>query len=231
MIRRRTTRLSAAGIVLAAVLGACGGTASPLSGVGQRVDDVGSAAGPSAGPAASFGSPGDQLGGNGKGSNTAPNGAFKDEAKIVRTGTLAVQVKDLDKAISAGLDQVRSAGGYVGGSDQRNDGDRSVATITYRIPSDKWDTALAALRGLGKVLSEQTNAVEVTGQLVDLGARIDNLRASETALQAIARQAVKVSDVLEVQNRLFEVRGQIEQLEAQRTHLGDQASYGTLQVT
>jgi hypothetical protein len=214
---------------------ACGSAASPLSGVGNRVDGD-NAAGETGGkplPAASAGS-GNQLsgGGGGQGTNQGnQNGAFKDEAKIVRTGSLSLQVKELDKAIAAGRDQILAMGGYVGASRETNDGDRSVATITYRIPSDRWEEGLAGLRGLGTVLDEQTNAIEVTGQLIDLGARIDNLRASETALQAISRQATKISDVLEVQNRLSDVRGQIEQLEAQGTHLGDQASFGTLDVT
>ena len=212
---------------------ACAGTGAPiLSTVGTSVDGGQNGTdGSEPQPAASAG-PGNQLGGSGQASNTGnQNGAFRDEAKIVRTGSLSLQVKELDKAVTAGRDRIRAIGGYVGASRQTNDGDRSVATITYRIPSDRWEDALTQLRGLGKVLDEQTNAVEVTGQLIDLGARIDNLRASETALQAISRQATKISDVLEVQNRLSEVRGQIEQLEAQRTHLSDQASLGTLQVT
>jgi hypothetical protein len=220
-----------------ALVAACASAGSPsLNTVGKGVDNGnGTAAGPSGAqplPAASFGG-GDQLGGNGgNGSNAnSGNGAFKDEAKIVRTGSLSLQVKELDKAVADGRDKVRALGGYIGASRQTNDGDKSVATITYRIPSDRWEEALTGLRTLGTVLDEQTNAVEVTGQLIDLGARIDNLRASETALQAISRQATKISDVLEVQNRLSEVRGQIEQLDAQRSHLSDQASLGTLEVT
>jgi hypothetical protein len=226
------------GLLAIVLLAACASTASSpnLNAVGKGVDGGGAAAGPSGGgalPAASFGAGGDQLGGNGgQGSNANNgNGAFKDDAKIVRTGSLSLQVMELDKAVAAGRDKVRELGGYVGASRQTNDGERSVASITYRIPSDRWEEAVAALRGLGTLLDEQTDALEVTGQLIDLGARIDNLRASETALQAISRQATKISDVLEVQNRLSEVRGQIEQLDAQRSHLSDQASLGTLEVT
>jgi hypothetical protein len=237
------TRISRRSALITCVLAglfaiACGGSAgAPLSAVGKSVDGAQNGAqGEQPLPAASAGG-GAQLGGGaGQGSNQGSNqggqnGAFKDDAKIVRTGSLGLQVKELDKAVTAGRDQIRTLGGYVGASRQTNDGDKSVATITYRIPSDRWEEALTGLRGLGTVLDEQTDAIEVTGQLIDLGARIDNLRASETALQAISRQATKISDVLDVQNRLSEVRGQIEQLEAQRTHLGDQASFGTLEVT
>jgi hypothetical protein len=141
-------------------------------------------------------------------------------------------VADVDEAIGKARLAVAALGGYIGSSQISSDGDEKVATVTYRIPSDRWDDALETLRGLAtKVLYEQTDAVEVTSQIVDLDARITNLRASERALQAIAEQATRISDVLEVQARLSEVRGEIERLVAQKTSLEDQVGYGTLTVT
>ena len=64
-----------------------------------------------------------------------------------------------------------------------------------------------------------------------MDARITNLRASEAALVDIMERARRIDDVLAVQLRLEDVRGQIEQLEAQRSHLADQAALSTLSVT
>ena len=69
------------------------------------------------------------------------------------------------------------------------------------------------------------------GQIVDLEARLRNLRASEASLQAIAEGTGKVSDLLEVEAQLTDVRGQIEQLDGQRAQLEDQVAYGTLVTT
>jgi hypothetical protein len=195
-------------------------------------------AAPAASPAASGGregapataAPSPGQGDTGGGDPAAP-GAPVDDAKIVRTGTLTLRVEDVPDAVSSASAAIDRLGGYVGASRQALDDDRPVAQITYRIPTDRWDDALGAFRVLGQVLDEQTEAVEVTGQLVDLAARIQNLRASELALQGIASSATRISDVLEVQERLFQVRGEIEQLRAQQAHLEDQAGYGTLTVT
>ena len=117
-------------------------------------------------------------------------------------------------------------------SQEANDGDRSVATITYRIPATRWDDAISDLRGLAtKVVVRADEATEVGGQIVDLEARIRNLRASEASLQEIAKGTGKVSDLLEVEAQLTQVRGQIEQLEGQRAQLEDQVAYGTLVTT
>jgi hypothetical protein len=205
-------------VAVAFLLAACAGSAAQpeiLSTVGDSIGDGAPV------PAAQ---PGRDQGGDG-------NAAFRDDAKIIRTGSLSLRVTDLDASVRAGRDAIRAMGGYVGASRQTNDGDASTASIAYRIPAASWDDALDALRRLGTVLGEETDAVEVTGQIVDLQARIRNLRASETALQQIATTATKITDVLEVEKRLTEVRGQIEQLDAQRADLEDRAGYGTLTVT
>ncbi|MEO8273045.1 MAG: DUF4349 domain-containing protein, partial [Chloroflexota bacterium] len=72
---------------------------------------------------------------------------------------------------------------------------------------------------------------DVTTQVVDLGARIKNLQATEQALQAIMDRAVEIKDVLAVQAELTSVRGQIEQMTAEKTTLEGQAAYSTLAVT
>jgi hypothetical protein len=179
---------------------------------------------PSAAPAAS--EPKTDTGGG-----NAFDPAALSAPQIIYTGTLQLQVKDIATALVQARTAVVGLGGYVSGSQQSSSGERPVASITYRIPAAHWDEALTRLRALGqKVLSEQTQAQDVTGQVIDLGARIDNLQVTEKALQAIMARATKISDVLAVQQQLTDVRGQIEELTSQRDHLQGQVAYGTLTV-
>ena len=148
---------------------------------------------------------------------------------IIRTGTMDLQVADVDRSITDATAVVTGAGGYVAGSQRSLDGDRPFASLTFRIPAAKWDATLAQLRALGtKVLGERTSADEVTAQVVDLDARLKNLRATETQLLGVMQEAVKIPDILAVQAELTNVQGQIEQLQAQRDNLADQAAQGTL---
>lgn len=224
--RSSITRTILLVMALVAIVG-CGGAASQrLSTVGNAIPGVDEAGGGGqAAPAASAApsaaaAPVDQV------------GNLVDDARIVRTGTIELQVADVPATLLAARDGIRRMGGYIGASQTENVDDRPVATITYRVPVDRWEEALDLLRGIAgpstKVVNERTDAVEVTGAVVDLEARIRNLRASEAALQEISASAARVSDVLEVQAQLTAVRGQIEQLTAQLTQLEDQASYATL---
>jgi len=151
---------------------------------------------------------------------------------IVRTGTLQLTVPDLDAAIRDGDAAVGRAGGYVSGSNRTADDGHGSAQVTYRIPSAEWTPTLATLRGLAStVLSEQVKTDEVSGQVVDLTARIANLRATEAALQAIMAKAEEISDVLAVQEQLTTTRGEIERLVGEKAGLEDLASFGSLDVT
>jgi len=82
-----------------------------------------------------------------------------------------------------------------------------------------------------RIVSENTNTTDVTTQVIDVDARIANLRKTETALQSVMAQATKVDDILAIQKELTATRGDIEQLTAESTHLKDQASMSTLSVT
>ena len=98
-------------------------------------------------------------------------------------------------------------GGYTSGSERFGDDDNAQASVTYRVPAARWDEALAGLRAIGeKVLEERSSTQDVTSQVVDLGARITNLQATERALQAIMDQATAIKDVLTVQAELTKTR-------------------------
>lgn len=215
---------------VALLLAACGSGGAALA----PVDDAGNRYGqdpaaPSAAPVAPDEAVGEPIPGT-DGGNAAP--ALRDDLKIVYTGSLQLVVDDLQAALARAKAAVLATGGYVGASQESNDGEQSVATITYRIPASRWEDAIADLRGLAtRVVYEETRATEVGGQIVDLEARLKNLRASEASLQEIAKSAGKISDLLEVEAQLTQIRGQIEQLDAQRALLADQVAYGTLVAT
>ncbi len=228
---RRSTLLRRLGLLAALSLAvvACGGSAALApDGAPVTAPGDGSAAGPpapmpSAAPAA--GETDEQL------FNRTSTDAAAKGPLIVRTGQLNLEVSVLDDAIAAAERAVAAAGGYVAASQRQGDDENAGAMVTYRIPVERWESTLAAVRKIGvKVLLEQTGSEEVTSQVVDLGARLTNLRATESALQAIMVKATKIPDILEVQSQLTGVRMEIEQLTAQKQSLEERAAMATLTV-
>jgi Domain of unknown function (DUF4349) len=221
----RARPLVLAAAATAVVLAACGSAAS--------APDAGRF-GPSSGGATAAPAPASGGSADGGGQASAAPGqqdTSPDVNLIIRMGSMTVEVPSIDPALLRARTAIAGLGGYISASDQSTDGDRIIASVTYRFPSAKWEDAQTAIREIAtKVVSAKTGSSEVTGQVLDIGARIANLRATEQALQAIMAKATRIPDILEVQNQLTGVQGQIEQLSTQEAHLRDQASLATLTV-
>ena len=200
------------------------------SGIGSGTG-TGSDQGASGGAGSSSGNADNQGGGNGAGNGTPVLDVARPDLLVIKTGTLTVEVTSIDAAVSAATTEMRGLGGYISGSSQTGDADQVSASVTYRIPSDRWEDALIALRSLAtKVVAEQTQTDDVTTQVVDLGARVRNLQATERAIQDVMAKAVTIDQILTVQAELTRIRGEIEQAGSAKAHLEEQATYSTLTV-
>ena len=236
-----------AAIALVALVGAAYTIGTPGAGGSTGVDtqrlsmNGAPAASPGSGQAldGSLANPGfnsaDSVGSGGK-PVTAPGvdqlTAALETTQIVKTGSMALEVTDLAKAVSQAKAAIVGMSGRISQSSTSGDKETAVANVTYRLPAAKWDDALAALRGLaGRIISEQTDSTDVTAQVIDLDARLNNLQVTETALQSIMARATAIPDVLAVEQQLSQVEGQIEQLKAQQDNLKNQADMSTLSVS
>jgi Domain of unknown function (DUF4349)/Putative zinc-finger len=150
--------------------------------------------------------------------------------KIIRTVSLTIVVKDFD-IVRPAVDRVlRDVSGYVGQiqvSGARGEGRSLHAHL--RVPSERLEEALRSLRGVGQVIDESQSGDDVAEQVMDVEARLANSRNTEKRLTDVLKNRTgKVADVLEVEREISRVRGEIEQLDAQRTDLERRVSYATV---
>jgi hypothetical protein len=152
---------------------------------------------------------------------------------IIRTADLGVTVKEFDKARSAVDEILHRYHGHVGDlSVNTPAGSARSLTGTLRVPSNRLDAALADLKGLGRVEKESQNGEEVTQRYIDLQARLANAKHTEQRLTEILRERTgKLSDVLAVEIQISRVRGEIEQMQAQRKTMKNQVDFATLNLT
>ena len=222
-MNRRSLALVALFALVAGMLIACSGAASAP----DVRDEVGNPLSlPTAAPTAAP-YPGDVD------SNGVDQAPLLDQQLIVYTGNLDLEVTDINSAVTQAEQLISGLGGYVASSSATDKAGQAFASITFRFPAARWTEALnglKALAGPGNVIAENTQSEDVTAQVVDLDARLTNLRTTETALQLIMDRATTITDVLKVQAELTKVRDEIERLVAQRDHLANQAALATLEV-
>ncbi|MUG99533.1 DUF4349 domain-containing protein [Scytonema sp. UIC 10036] len=105
---------------------------------------------------------------------------------------------------------------------------RHRATIQMRVPQNSLELTLDELAKLGTVENRTITAEDVGNQIVDIQARLNNLRKTETNLQKIMDKAGSVRDVLSVAKELNNVRESIERIDAQLKNLQNQVAYSTI---
>jgi hypothetical protein len=152
---------------------------------------------------------------------------------IIRTADLSLITKDFDKARANLEALVKRHRGYVGELKAGGStGSERTLSATLRVPADQLDLTLTEIKTLGRVESESQSGQDVTSRYVDLQARLANARNTEQRLTDLLRNRTgKLSDVLEVEQELDRVRGEIERMEAERKNMSNQVSYATLNAT
>ena len=151
---------------------------------------------------------------------------------IARTVSLSIVVKDFD-AGRAALDAILARrNGYAANlSVSTPQGAARVIQASLRIPAPQLAAALSELKALGRVEAETQSGEEVTQQHADLVARIKNDRETELRLQDILRTRTgKVKDVLDVEQEIARVRGEIEQMEAEQKTLEHRVEFATIDL-
>jgi hypothetical protein len=160
--------------------------------------------------------------------------ADEDKARIVRTGSIDLQVGD--GKVSATVQRlqvlVSRARGYVADSTTDEAGDHPSASLTVRVPVDSFAALLDQVRGLPvKVLSATQSGKDVTASYADVRAQIQSLKAARSRYLDILSRARTIAETLSVQQRVDDVQQQIDRLEGQRRVLADQSDFGTLTVS
>jgi hypothetical protein len=104
-------------------------------------------------------------------------------------------------------------------------------TLVFRVPVGAFDDALAAVRALGsRVSSEKVSGQDVTEEYVDLEARLRAQRAVEEQYLGVLKDAKTITDILAVEQKLGEVRTEIERAEGRRRFLENQTALATITV-
>ncbi|MGZ6825876.1 MAG: DUF4349 domain-containing protein [Mycobacteriales bacterium] len=154
-------------------------------------------------------------------------------ARVVKTGTV-VLLADHGKVgdVAAAVQRLAVAPGYVADQSSQPIGSDPSATVTLRVPVGAFDAVLAQVQHLGaKVVSVSSGGRDVTATYADTQAQIGSLQAARARFLTILSGARTIPEILTVQQRVDDVQGQIDRLEAQRRVLADQSDLATVTVS
>ena len=158
------------------------------------------------------------------------------DRKIIRNGEFAIETKTPTEDQRKLQFIAESLGGFVVTSEFKSSTSRSDDSTTVyvilRVPSGNFQKATDEIVKIGtRVLHQKTTGNDVTAEYIDLEARLRAKKALEAQYFEIMKRASKISDVLEVQQKLTEVRTEIEQAEGRRRYLENQSALSTINIS
>lgn len=156
------------------------------------------------------------------------------DRKLIRTVNLSVETKEFDTVLSALENQIRDLGGYIENMNTYNgssySGYRSArnADMTIRIPGDKLDGFLDTVSGISNVISRSENVEDVTLAYVDIESRKQALTVEQERLLVLLEKAENIEDIITIEERLSDVRYQLESMESRLRTYDNQVDYSTV---
>ncbi len=166
-----------------------------------------------------------------------PPGVVGQSAKVETTGSvdLAIGSGSLNQVVGKLTQLTTGDGGFVAKSQLQlgstASGTESYGSLVLQVPQASFSSLLSGTETVGKVTSVSSTSTDVTGQYVDLQARISALDASRQQYLTIMSEATSIGDILSVQSQLDVIQSQTEQLQGQLNLLDSQTTYATLSVS
>jgi len=134
------------------------------------------------------------------------------EQKIIKTAELELEVDParIDEAQRQVVALVEGAGGFVQDFSTWTGEDRKEISVVLRVPAERFGDLLARLEELGTTKFKRVSGQDVTGEYVDVEARLRALRQQEERLLQILTMVKTVDEVLKVEMELGRIRQEIE---------------------
>ena len=156
------------------------------------------------------------------------------DRSIIRTAAVSVQVKNVLDAAGGVETLAAGAGGFVSDEQTNASPDQpsyARAVITVRVPGARLPQLLGDLARLGTLQSQSQSSSDVTGQVIDVNARIKSQQDSVNRIRALLGQATTIGQVVQIESELADRQGALESLEGQAKALADQTSLATVTAT
>lgn len=170
-------------------------------------------------------------------SNESGNGQsninVESNRKIIRNVSLGLETQEFDKVVDSIESEITTLGGYaesISMSDLLSRTDR-YCNIIARIPASKLDFFVNKVSETGNVVSKDISAEDVTINYVDMQSHVKVLKVEQKRLIELIEQAVDLESIILLENRLTQIRYELESYESQLRTYDNLIEYSTVTIS
>lgn len=162
----------------------------------------------------------------------------EENRKIINSADIYLETAEFDGSIKTLQDMVNSFGGYIessniyeGGISEGNYKNYRNANYTIRIPEEKFQNFLDQSSNIGVITNERTFAEDISSEYYDRETRLKVLQAQEERYLSILSEATEITEIIELEKALTEVRYEIESISGYLKQMDDLVDMSTVNIT
>jgi len=153
------------------------------------------------------------------------------DKKLIKNGDVEFESENLTETRENILKAIEKFKGYSSSDNEYKNSYEISNTINIRVPSENFDKLLTEITfGVDRFDRKEINVKDVTAEFLDIEARLKTKKELENRYLEILKKANKVSEILEVEKQIGELRSEIESIEGRLKYLNNQVSFSTLNV-
>lgn len=162
-----------------------------------------------------------------------PGDSVSTNRKLIRTVSLNLETEEYDVLLDGISERIAACGGYVESldADTRYSSDSRYAHMTIRVPAARLDEFVSSVSGISNVVQKSENTEDVTLTYVDLESHASALRTEQERLIELLAKAENLTEILEIEDRLTDVRYELEYMESQLRTYDNLVDYATVTLT
>jgi Domain of unknown function (DUF4349) len=158
-------------------------------------------------------------------------GSSGSDTKIINTAYITIEVKNVTSGVDALKTIALEKGGYLSSTNIQNSyNNRLSGTVIIRIPATEFENTLAEVKLIGSVKTISTHGQDVTEEYVDLQAQKTSYQNQLAQYNEIMKKAVKVEDVVTIQQQIDRVQTELNRLEGRMRYLNSQIDLSTISI-
>ncbi len=151
--------------------------------------------------------------------------------KLVRNASLEIQVQSVESFLKTFEKEITRFGAYSVSTNMNRHMGEINESIELKVPPKNLDSLITFLKDKSVFIRNfSTSTDDVTASYYDSQARLKTKKELEARYFEILKSAKKVSEILEVEEKLSEVRAEIESFEGQLKLYDHQVAYSSLSL-
>jgi len=148
------------------------------------------------------------------------------ERKLVKRAYIRIRVENLAAADASITSMLQKYDAYAASTEV----DENSRNYSLRVPALRYDTFLAEMNGMGRLLHHSENTEDVTLRYYDLEGRLATKRELLKTYQSYLGRARNIEEILSVEARIAELQNDIEGTGMQLRGLANRVDYATIEL-